>query len=70
MHLHRSGVPTGDELYLLVRGRLHVWIGGSEPGAAGPRCVAEVGPGEIVGEIGMLSGGVKARVAVITLRLP
>jgi NTE family protein len=57
--LFRQGDP-GNELYLLVRGRLQVWIDAPEPGAAGPRCVAEVGPGETVGEIGLLSGGARS----------
>jgi NTE family protein len=57
--LFRQGDP-GDELYLLVRGRLQVWIDAPEPGAAEARCVAEIGAGETIGEIGMLSGGARS----------
>ncbi len=54
--LFRQG-DEGDALYLLARGRLQAWIDAAEPGAGGQRLLAEIGPGEIVGEIGMLAGG-------------
>ena len=38
-------------------GCLQTWIEASEPGDGGQRLIAEIGPGEIVGEIGMLAGG-------------
>ncbi len=57
--LFRQGDP-GDALYVLVRGRLQVWIEGPEPGGPGARLVAEVGPGETVGEIGLLAGGTRS----------
>ena len=41
-------------MYLLARGRLQAWV---ESGEGGRRLIAEIGPGEIVGEIGMLAGG-------------
>ena len=53
--LFRQGDP-GDGLYLLARGRLQVWIDATE-GDGEPRLVAEVAPGETVGEIGLLAGG-------------
>jgi predicted acylesterase/phospholipase RssA/CRP-like cAMP-binding protein len=54
--LFRQDDPA-DGLYLLVRGRLQVWIEPAEGEGKGPRLVAEVAPGETVGEIGLLSGG-------------
>jgi len=54
--LFRQGDPA-DGLYLLVRGRLQVWIDAPEADGSPPRLVAEVSPGETVGEIGLLSGG-------------
>lgn len=51
--LFRQG-DAGDALYLLARGRLQVWIEGDDHGG-GP--VAEVAPGETVGEISLLTGG-------------
>lgn len=53
--LFRQG-DAADGLYLLVRGRMQVWIDGSATEGAGPRLVAEVAPGETIGEIGMLAG--------------
>jgi predicted acylesterase/phospholipase RssA/CRP-like cAMP-binding protein len=53
--LFRQG-DEGDALYLLARGLLQVWIdSGDSP--EGPRLIAEIVPGETVGEIGMLAGG-------------
>ena len=57
--LFRQGDPA-DGLYLLVRGRMQVWIEPAEGDAGGPRLVAEVAPGETVGEIGMLAGGARS----------
>jgi len=54
--LFRQGDPA-DGLYLLVRGRLQVWIDAPDADGSAPRLVAEVSPGETVGEIGLLSGG-------------
>lgn len=51
--LFRQG-DEGDALYLLARGLLQVWIAPPEGGDA--RLVAEIWPGETVGEIGMLTG--------------
>jgi len=57
--LFRQGDPA-DGLYLLVRGRLQVWIDAPEADSSAPRLVAEVSPGETVGEIGMLAGGARS----------
>jgi NTE family protein len=54
--LFRQG-DAADCLFLLARGRMQVWIGGSGADGNSPRLVAEVEPGETVGEIGMLTGG-------------
>ena len=54
--LFRQG-DAADGLYLLVRGRLQVWIDTGDGESPGPRLVAEVAPGETVGEIGLLTGG-------------
>lgn len=54
--LFRQG-DNGDAMYLLARGRLQAWLDSAETGERGPRLIAEIGPGEIVGEIGMLAGG-------------
>jgi predicted acylesterase/phospholipase RssA/CRP-like cAMP-binding protein len=57
--LFRQGDP-GDALYLLVRGRLQVWL---EQDASGtldpPRLIGGVAPGESVGEIALLTGAVR-----------
>ena len=56
--LFRQG-DAGDALFFLLRGRLQVWI--AAPGDAGDgTCVAEVGPGESVGEVGLLTGGTRS----------
>ncbi len=52
--LFHQGDP-GDALYLIVSGRLQVWIG-AETDTAQRHVVADAGPGESVGEIGMLTG--------------
>jgi NTE family protein len=54
--LFRQG-DEGDALYLLARGLLQVWIDSPETGDGGQRLIAEIAPGEVVGEIGMLAGG-------------
>ena len=54
--LFRQG-DSGDSLYLLARGRLQVWIASEEHGQARELLVAEVAPGETVGEISLLTGG-------------
>lgn len=54
--LFRQG-DSGESLYLLARGRLQVWIASEEHGEARETLVAEVAPGETVGEISLLTGG-------------
>jgi len=54
--LFRQG-DEGDALYLVARGLLQTWIESSEPGDSGRQMIAEIAPGGIVGEIGMLAGG-------------
>jgi NTE family protein len=56
--LFRQG-DAGDALFFLLRGRLQVWIAASEDAGDGT-CVAEVGPGESVGEVGLLTGGTRS----------
>lgn len=48
--LFHQGDPT-DSMYLLVRGRLQVWIAGETP-----IYIGEVSPGESVGEVGLITG--------------
>lgn len=65
---------AADGLYLLVRGRLQVWIDAPDADGTPPRLVAEVGPGETVGEIGLLSGagrsaGIRATRDSLLLRM-
>lgn len=55
--LFRQG-DAGESLYLLVRGRLQVWMDAGDAGE--PRLVADVEPGEMIGEIGLLAGGVRS----------
>lgn len=57
--LFRQGDP-GNALYVLVRGRLQVWMDGTADDGRAARMVAEVGPGETVGEIGLLAGGTRS----------
>jgi len=57
--LFRQG-EAGDALYLLARGRMEAWIS-QEPSADSPeQLVAEVGPGETIGEIGLLTGSARS----------
>jgi predicted acylesterase/phospholipase RssA len=51
--LFRQG-DDGDSMFLVARGLLQVWI--TPPEGDGSRLIAEIGPGETVGEIGMLTG--------------
>ena len=51
--LFRQG-EDGSSLYLLVRGRLHIFR--ENPGQQTPHLLGEVVPGESVGEVGLLSG--------------
>jgi len=57
--LFRQGEPA-DGLYLVVRGRLQVWIDAADGDDSGQRLVAEIAPGETVGEIGLLTGGLRS----------
>jgi len=54
--LFRQG-DAADCLFLLARGRLQVWLETTDAHEGGAKMVAEVEPGEIVGEIGMLTHG-------------
>ena len=57
--LMRQG-SVADALYFLVRGRLQVWIEPDQDDTAGrSRLVGEVVPGDSVGEIGLLTGGLR-----------
>lgn len=53
--LFRQG-DEADSLYLLARGRLQVWIESQDHNVRREHFVAEVGPGETVGEISLLTG--------------
>lgn len=55
--LFRQG-DRADAIYFVVRGRLQVWIE-SEAAHEEPRLLGEIAPGESVGEIGLLTGGVR-----------
>jgi predicted acylesterase/phospholipase RssA/CRP-like cAMP-binding protein len=57
--LFRQG-DAADCLFLLARGRMQVWLGPSDGPAPCERLVAEVNPGETIGEIGMLTGGARS----------
>jgi NTE family protein len=46
----------GDALYFLVRGRMQAWQHGSLDSAGARTLLGEIGPGEIVGEIALLTG--------------
>jgi NTE family protein len=59
--LFQQGDET-DSMYLLVRGRLQVWID-AEP----PIYIGEVSPGESVGEVGLITGE-KRSAAVLAIR--
>ena len=54
--LFRQG-DAADCMYLLARGRLQVWVDQPDGEETRPSLVGEVGPGEMVGEVGMLTGG-------------
>jgi len=54
--LFRQG-DAADCMYLLARGRLQVWVDQHEGGETRPHLVGEVGPVEMVGEVGLLTGG-------------
>ncbi len=54
--LFRQG-ESADCMYLLARGRLQVWMARADARDAGEHLIAEVGPGEMIGEVGMLTGG-------------
>ena len=56
--LFRQG-DAADCLYLLARGRMQVWLN-QAGGDREERLVAEVNPGETIGEIGMLTGGARS----------
>jgi len=57
--LFRQG-DAADCLYLLARGRMQVWLEQANGAEPGERLVAEVNPGETIGEIGMLTGGARS----------
>ena len=57
--LFRQG-DAGDSLYLLARGRLQVWIESQDQGERREHFVAEVAPGETVGEISLLTGDARS----------
>ncbi|MDH4106154.1 MAG: patatin-like phospholipase family protein [Gammaproteobacteria bacterium] len=57
--LFRQGDPA-DCLYLLARGRMQVWLEQANAAEPGERLVAEVNPGETIGEIGMLTGDARS----------
>jgi predicted acylesterase/phospholipase RssA/CRP-like cAMP-binding protein len=57
--LFRQG-DEADCLYLLARGRMQVWLAATNGSGDEPRLVAEVDPGETIGEIGMLTGGTRS----------
>jgi len=59
--IYRQG-DAGDSLCLLLRGRLHVRFREPEDGAE--RLLAEIAPGEAVGEIGLLTGNVRSATVV------
>ncbi len=46
-----------DAMYLLVRGRLQVWIEPEDANTSEAELVAEISPGDCVGEIGLLTRG-------------
>ncbi len=54
--LFRQG-EVADSMYLVARGRLQVWVDAVDGGEPEPRLVGDVGPGEMVGEVGLLTGG-------------
>jgi NTE family protein len=48
---------VADSLYLIARGRLQVW--GQTESAETPRLLGEIASGECVGEVGLLTGGLR-----------
>ncbi len=54
--LFRQG-DAADCMYLLARGRLQVWMAPAHGRDGDDNLIAEVGPGEMIGEVGMLTGG-------------
>jgi len=54
--LFRQGDPA-DDLFLIARGRLQVWGEHEEGGPA--RLLGELGSGQSVGEVGLLTGGTR-----------
>jgi NTE family protein len=54
--LFRQG-ESADCMYLLARGRLQVWMVPAHGRDGGDKLIAEVGPGEMIGEVGLLTGG-------------
>jgi NTE family protein len=48
---------VADSLYLIARGRLQVW--GKADSAEAPRLFGELASGECVGEVGLLTGGLR-----------
>jgi predicted acylesterase/phospholipase RssA/CRP-like cAMP-binding protein len=59
--VYRQGEP-GDSLCLLLRGRLHVRFREAEEDTE--RLVAEIAPGETVGEIGLLTGNPRSATVI------
>jgi predicted acylesterase/phospholipase RssA/CRP-like cAMP-binding protein len=57
--LFRQG-EAADCLYLLARGRMQVWLEQANGPEPRERLVAEINPGETIGEIGMLTGGARS----------
>ena len=57
--LFRQDDPA-DSVYFHVRGRLQVWINAAGEESHEPYLAAEVAPGESVGEVGLLTGGVRS----------
>ncbi len=48
---------AADCMYLLARGRLQVWMAPANGCDGDDKLIAEVGPGEMIGEVGLLTGG-------------
>jgi len=59
--VYRQGDP-GESFCLLLRGRLHVRLRDPEDGLE--RLIAEIAPGEAVGEIGLLTGNARSATVV------
>ena len=72
--LFRQG-ESADAMYVIVRGRLSVFVADPDSGSAGERLLAELTAGEPVGEMQLLSGGgrtatVRAAESCELVRLP